>query len=159
MAEQIPEFLRVLEAFNAKGVKWMVVGGYAVNFYGYSRTTGDIDLYIKDSTENRRHLVDALESLGYGRFDALLTLPILAGFCEIMMDDGIYADLMTQIPGIDPGEFDIDLEKCEKTKISGVEVRYISYKQLIENKKATGRPKDTQDIQALEEIRNTRGNG
>lgn len=153
MSEEIPEFLRVLDAFSKEGVKYMVVGGYAVNHYGYSRTTGDIDLYLKDSRENRSKLIDALEKLGYGRFDVLLTTPILAGYCEIMMDDGMYMDLMTTIPGIDPEKFDEDFLKCEAAEVQGIKVFYIGYEQLIQNKVATGRNKDLLDIEFLKTIR------
>ena len=38
--------------------------------------------------------------MGYGQFDMLLEIPIIAGYCEIMMDAGMYADLMPDIPGL-----------------------------------------------------------
>ena len=153
MSNEIPEFLRVLDALNQQGVDYMVVGGYAVNYYGHSRTTGDVDVYLKDSVENRKKLIAAFEKLGYGTFDALDTVPILAGFCEIMMDDGMYMDLMTRIPGIEPDKFDEDLAMCEISEVMGVAVPYIGLQQLLANKQSTGRPKDLLDIEALKSIR------
>jgi hypothetical protein len=95
------EILQFFAALNQAEVLYMVVGGYAVNHYGYSRTTSDIDIYLEDNVINRKKLIIALEQMGYGRMDELLRIPILPGYCEILMDSGIYIDLMTQIKGLD----------------------------------------------------------
>jgi hypothetical protein len=128
------------------------VGGFATNKYGYHRATGDIDFYIKDSLENRKNLINALDEMGYGRFEELLTLPIIAGHCEIIMDSGMYADLMTEIPGLPKDEFDKQYEMALKEEINGISIRFIHYNHLIQNKKATGRQKDLLDVQELEKI-------
>ena len=90
--------------------------------------------------------------MGYGRFDELLTTQIVAGYCELMMDSGMYADLMTEIPGLAKQEFDIQYEMAFKEEINGVTVRFIHYNHLVQNKIATGRPKDLLDVQELEKI-------
>jgi hypothetical protein len=146
------ELLKLLSLFVKNGVHYLIIGGFAANKYGYHRTTGDIDFYIKDSAENRLNLVNALEQAGYGRFDELLTTQIVAGYCEIMMDNGMYADLMTTIPGLEQKDFDEHYKMATKEEISGVPVLFINYLHLIQNKKATGRPKDLLDIQELEKI-------
>ncbi|MFN9977775.1 MAG: hypothetical protein ACK58T_48495, partial [Phycisphaerae bacterium] len=63
------ELLRLLNEFNRNGVRYTTVGGFAVNHYGYSRTTADVDMYLEDTEENRKKSIDALEQLGYGRMD------------------------------------------------------------------------------------------
>ena len=146
------DFLKLIDAFEKNHVQYLIVGGFAINRYGYHRATGDVDFYIKDSIENRRHLMSALEGIGYGRFDELLTAPIIAGYCEIMMDSGMYADLMTEIPGLNKEEFDQKFEMGLKENINGITLRSIHYNHLIRNKIATGRPKDLQDVQELEKI-------
>ncbi|CAD5255399.1 MULTISPECIES: hypothetical protein [unclassified Imperialibacter] len=153
MTNELPEFLKVIDSLNNHQVLYMVIGGFAVNYYGHSRVTGDINLYLKDSLENRQNLINAIESLGYGRFESLLSVPMIAGYCEIMMDDGMYVDLMTQIPGIDPLAFDADREQCEKAIIQGVPVFYIGFRQLLKNKESTGRNKDLLDLEELRKIR------
>jgi hypothetical protein len=97
----VEEMLLLLKSFEASQVLYLIIGGFAVNRYGYGRATGDIDIYLKDTPENRANLIQALAQMGYGQFDMLMRVPIIAGYCEIMMDDGIYADLMTEIPGLD----------------------------------------------------------
>jgi len=148
-ADEVMQFFGALHRF---GVQYLVVGGFAVNRYGYKRTTGDIDIYLKDSAANRRKLIDALDSLGYGRFEELMTAPIMAGYCEVMLDNGIYADLMTEIPGLHQEHFDDYLAKATIDSIGEYVIYYINYHHLIQNKAATGRTKDKQDIAALRDI-------
>lgn len=146
------EFIRLARLLNEQGVQFMVIGGFAVNHYGYSRNTSDIDVYIKDSEENRKALVEALDLMGYGRMDALMKVPILAGYCEIMMDDGFYVDLMTKIPGLNPDDYDEQFERRKINIVDGVQIPYINFIDLIANKKATGRPKDIEDCNQLEKL-------
>jgi Nucleotidyl transferase of unknown function (DUF2204) len=151
--QQRAEVLNLLDVFNTIGLRFLVVGGYAVNHYGYSRTTADIDIYLQDTVENRRRIIEALDKLEYGRFEELLRVPILAGYCEIMMDDGMYVDLMTVIPGLDPNDFDEQYKRRTETEVDGVMITFISYPDLLINKEKTGRPKDRDDYDQLSKVR------
>lgn len=53
----------VIIALNKAEVKYIVVGGYAVNFHGYHRGTGDIDLWIEPTNENKNKITNALKLL------------------------------------------------------------------------------------------------
>ena len=128
------------------------MGGYAVNHYGYNRTTSDIDIFVKDSLENRKAMIEALEKLGYGRMEELLRVPLLAGYCEIMMDDGMYIDLMADIPGLDSIDFDAQFDRKTLTEVDGILIPFISFKDLLINKKKTGRTKDKDDFEQLSKI-------
>ena len=147
------EVLAFLQAFNNLQVKYLVVGGYAVNHYGYNRTTSDIDIYVKDSLENRKAMIEALEKLGYGRMEELLKVPLLAGYCEIMMVDGMYIDLMADIPGLDSIDFDIQFDRKTLTEVDGILIPFISFQDLLINKKKTGRTKDKDDFEQLSKIK------
>jgi hypothetical protein len=85
-----------------------------------------------------------------GEFDELLTTQIVAGYCEILMDCGMYADLMTEIPGLSKEEFDKQYELAVKDEVNSVPIRFIHYNHLIQNKKATGLPNDSFNVQELE---------
>lgn len=111
---------------------------------------GDVDFYLEDTLANRMNLINALEDMGYGRFNELLRLPILAGYCEIMMDNGVYADLMTEIPGLDKHDFSSQYSKAQIEVVNNVPIRFLHYTDLIRNKKATGRSKDLLDIEELQ---------
>jgi predicted nucleotidyltransferase len=147
------EVLAFLQAFNNLQVKYLVVGGYAVNHYGYNRTTSDIDLYVKDSLENRKAMIEALEKMGYGRMEELLRVPLLAGYCEIMMDDGMYIDLMSDIPGLDSSDFDAQFDRKTLTNVDGILIPFIGFPDLLINKENTGRTKDKDDFEQLSKIR------
>lgn len=143
------ELLALFQAFASHSVHYLIIGGFAVNRYGYHRTTGDIDFYIKDTPENRKSLVNALAAMNYGYMEPLLTMPIITGYCEVMMDSGMYADIMTDIPGLDQSSFDEYLGQATVDSIEGVPVYFLHVNHLIENKKATARPKDLIDVQML----------
>jgi len=147
-------FLSLISAFEKAGVLYLVVGGFAVNHHGYNRTTGDLDLYLKDTPENRKNIIIALEEMGYGYLEPIMRMPFIAGYSEIMMDDGMYADLMSSLPGLLPEDFDEHFKMASIAIIEEVSVRFLHYNLLIENKKATGRPKDLLDVAALEAIYN-----
>ncbi|MCZ4243665.1 hypothetical protein [Pedobacter punctiformis] len=147
-----PEMLLLLETFEQFDVHYLIVGGFAVNRYGYNRTTGDLDIYLKDTKENRQNLINAIDKMGYGRYDMLLDVPIIAGYCEVLMDDGMYADLMTDIPGLKKEKFNEYFKMATVDEINGIKVRFLHYNHLLENKKATNRPKDQLDVLELERI-------
>lgn len=90
--------------------------------------------------------------MGYGRLDMLMNVPIIAGYCEIMMDEGIYADLMTDVPALDEAPFDYYYNMTTIDQIEDYEIRYLHYNHLLENKLATGRAKDILDVQELKRI-------
>lgn len=41
-----PDFKEFLRLLNEHKARYLVLGGYAVNYHGYSRTTGDLDIWI-----------------------------------------------------------------------------------------------------------------
>ena len=58
-------FNETISAFNAAEVDYLVVGGYAVNFHGYERSTGDLDIWVKSTEINKNKICTALIKLGY----------------------------------------------------------------------------------------------
>lgn len=149
------EMLQLLSVFQKHSVDYLIVGGFAVNRYGYNRTTGDLDIYLRDTKQNRKNLIEAIDEMGYGRYDMLLDMPIIAGYCEIMMDDGMYADLMTDIPGLEKENYDEYLNMATVDVVQGFEIKFLHYNHLLENKKATNRPKDRLDVEELKRINKT----
>lgn len=147
------ELLEVFKAFENHKVRYMVVGGFATNFYGYARATGDIDFWLEDSPQNRKKLIEALEAMGYGRVEALNTVPMFAGYCEILLDNGMYADLMESILGFEKGDFSDCYEKAVIAEIMGIKVRFLHYNHLLQSKESSNRLKDKLDVEELKKIR------
>ena len=63
------DFREFIGLLNEKGVKYLVVGGYAVAYHGYPRYTKDIDLWIWLDRENADKIVDALKEFGFASLD------------------------------------------------------------------------------------------
>lgn len=146
------EFLKLISVFNQFQVKYIVVGGLSTNFHGYKRATGDIDFWIEDNFQNRKNLIEALDFLEYGRFEEFLTIPFIAGFCEIMLDNGIYADLMNSILGFEKEDFEACFQKAILADLDGVAVRFLHYNHLIRSKENSHRLKDRLDVEELRKI-------
>jgi hypothetical protein len=127
----------------------MVIGGIAVNYYGYKRNTGDLDIWIEDTLENRKCLIDVFDTLGYGRFEQLQTIEFVPGFCEIVMDSGIYIDILTYIHGFSAEEFSACYTNSAIEHFNQIPVRFIGLDQLKESKRQSKRQKDINDFDEL----------
>lgn len=144
--------LCLLTELNKNEVEYIVVGGYAVNFYGYRRTTGDIDLWIKpDNSVNKEKLINALRNLKVDE-EALTYLYRLDFTTPVVFMDGeepFKIDFMTYISGI---EFNEAWEQKTNAVLDSIAVPFINIKHLILTKLSTGRAKDKIDIEELQRI-------
>lgn len=61
-----PNFLDLLKCLNSAEVKYLVIGGYAVNFHGFHRNTMDFDVWIECSSENAERISKAMIAFGFG---------------------------------------------------------------------------------------------
>jgi hypothetical protein len=149
MNSQIVEIWKYLAANN---VKYLTIGGFAVNMYGYGRNTGDIDIFIEDSIENRVNLREALKQAGIGDFENLNTMQFVPGWTDITLNFNLRLDIMTSVKGLENNSFEQLLEKAYITEISYIPVYFLDYENLIIAKKAANRPKDLLDIEELEKL-------
>ena len=65
------EVVHFWKALEEEKVRYVMVGGYATNLHGYQRYTGDMDIWIEDSIENRKALRYAFKKYGMGDFDMI----------------------------------------------------------------------------------------
>jgi predicted nucleotidyltransferase len=141
------EFIGLL---NEHKVKFLVIGGYAVNFHGYPRYTKDMDFWIWLDTVNIHNLMKALNDFGFGS----------VGLTEA---DFRHPKNIIQL-GYEPLRIDIlmELEKCDfeecyqrKTQISfdDVNVDFLNIDDLITVKKQAGRLQDLADAENLEKLK------
>lgn len=82
------EFLKFWSALNEQAVKYIMVGGIAINLNGYQRTTDDIDVWFEDSIENRNKLRIAFRNYGMGDFFMLETMQIVPGWTSFNLNNG-----------------------------------------------------------------------
>ena len=146
MNEQI---IAIWDSFFQNKVKYITIGGFAVNIYGYNRNTGDIDIYLEDTIENRINLRTALKSVNLGDFESIETMQFIPGWTEFTLNYGLRLDIMTVVKGLEDKSFNSLLENATVVKIGETPVFFIDYDNLIIAKKASNRPKDILDIEEL----------
>lgn len=148
-------FLDLWQSLNKRGVRYIMVGGFAVNLHGFHRYTGDVDLYIDDTLENRKRLREVFVDLDLGDFESLETMQFIPGWTDFQLNNGIRLDFMTSLTGVD-----ISFSECFKlapiAEIEGIMVPFLHINQLLENKRAVFGPKDQIDIIELEKIKEER---
>lgn len=142
------DYRDILLALVKQHARFLVVGAHAMAAHGYPRATVDIDLWIEPSPENAEHVWQALAEFG-APLEAL----------DVTRDDFVRPDVVVQL-GLPPNRVDIltgvsglGFEPAWRNRIDavvdGVHVPVLSMRDLIENKRATGRDKDRVDIKGL----------
>lgn len=150
------DLINFWKSLNQYGVKYIMVGGFAVNLHGFTRTTNDIDLWLQEEINNRKSLGKALEQFGYGElsFEELNFVP---GWTDFYIGSGIRLDILTTMIGLENTTFEEALSSASIAQIQNVKVPFLHINQLIKNKKAANRPKDIIDVIELEKIIKIRG--
>jgi len=144
------EFWRML---NKCKVRYIMVGGFAVNMNGYIGATKDSDIWLEDSAENRKNFRKAYAELGYGDFPAFETMDFAPGWTQFYIADGIILDIMTSMKGLEDKSFTECMERARIADLEGIRVPLLHINELLTNKKAVGRPKDQLDVLELEKIK------
>jgi uncharacterized protein (DUF1330 family) len=129
----------VLDALKRAGARYLVVGGVAVVLHGHLRTTADLDLVIQLERNNILRAMDALASLGYRP-----RAPVRASERFPAME----VDLLAS----EPFDFEQVHARALRTPLERTEAVIVSLQDLIALKRKTGRPRDLEDIEALEAL-------
>lgn len=141
------DFTDILSAFIEERVEFLVVGGYAMAFHGYVRATGDIDLWIRSTPENAERVWKALNTFGAPLFDLTKEDLQTPGMVFQMGLPPSRIDIITEIDGV---EFEEAWKKRNTIEYKESLIPLIDKHLLLVNKKATGRPKDLNDVLWLE---------
>jgi hypothetical protein len=137
------DFKEFLKLLASNRVEYLLIGGYAVGYYGYPRPTGDMDIWIAISPHNARRVVIALREFGF-------TAPndkFLEENSVVRMGvPPVRLEILTTIDGV-------SFPECYAARntvvIDEVEVNLIDLHHLRLNKKASGRLKDLSDLENL----------
>jgi len=143
---------RVCSRLNAQRAKYLVVGATAMQLWGTTRATRDIDILIEPTAANARRVLRALASLGFGLAAEHLAEDV-AKRAVTMIGDTPNVDILTRAGNLKWAEARRGATTFE---VEGVAVPTVSIEDLIESKR-TGRLQDSADIEVLEEIRRLRG--
>ncbi len=147
------DILSLWKSLQSNEVRYIMIGGFATNLHGYSRATGDIDLWIDDTLTNRKNLRKALLEQGSGDYDVIETMQFIPGWTDFQLNFGFKLDVMTAVKGLENIGFEECFQYAVITEIENTQVRFLHLNHLITCKKATGRLKDLLDVEELEKIR------
>jgi hypothetical protein len=137
------EFLRLL---NDAGVEYLLIGGYAVAYHGYPRTTADMDVWVAISPENATRLVDVFRQFGMLDPNVTPELFLQPGKIIRMGVPPMRIEVLTEIDGV---SFARCFAAREVITLDGQKVNLISLAHLRKNKEASGRHKDLDDLEHL----------
>lgn len=143
------DFRDFIAALNHNQVRYILVGGYSVILHGYSRTTGDMDLWVERTKDNYLKIKDAFEEFGMPVFDMteenFLHHPNWDVFTFGIPPVAI--DLMIGLEGFNFQEI---FDRSVIFKDDELNIRVIHKNDLIAAKKKAGRSKDLDDLENLE---------
>jgi hypothetical protein len=145
---------RVCASLNAARAGYVLVGASAMQLWGTTRATIDIDILIEPRVENARRVLRALAKLGFGFAGEHLAEEVARRPVTII--GGIpNVDILTRA-------WNVRWEEARATAVTfeleGVKIPTASIEHLIASKR-TGRLQDAADIEVLEEIRRLRDSG
>ena len=141
------DFKDFITYLNENEVEYIVVGGYAVIIRGYSRSTGDIDIWVNKTADNYIKLQKAMKAFGLPEIAVKKDEFFSENFDVFAFGKPPYAiEIMTAVKGLD---FKNSFENATIEEINDTPTRIIHLQNLIEAKKAAGRSKDLNDIENL----------
>lgn len=143
--------IEILDTMLKHEVEFMLIGGYAVIIHGYRRTTGDMDLWLNPTNENKLKLHAALKGIGFNKddLDYFLTLDFTKHLVFSFGAEPQKIDFITRINNVEFAE-------ANKHKIThnfeGLPIPVIQLNDLVLSKINTGRTQDKADIEELQKI-------
>lgn len=146
------DFLDLVDAMNAEQVEYVIVGAFALAAHGFPRATGDIDFFVRPSAENAARVVSALEKFGAPLGAAGVTAADFAKPGSIYQIGVVprRVDVITEISGV---SFDEALATRLVRDVDGRQVPFLGRELMIRNKRASARPKDLVDADALANLK------
>jgi hypothetical protein len=143
-----PDFDEFIASLIAHRVEFLIVGAYALAFHGAPRFTGDLDVLVRPTLDNASNLLEAVRALGF---------PV----AELRPDDLVEARRILQM-GVEPVQIHVmsaisgvSWEQAWQDRALGPcgrqQVHFLGRETFVQNKRASARPKDLADIDALEE--------
>ena len=150
----VQDFIKLLAKYD---VRYVIIGGVAVIYYGSLRLTGDIDFLYEPSAENAEKLYSVLKAFWRDSIPGVMSADELVGE-GIVVQFGVppnRIDLLTSIETVTFKEV-WDNRLVDKMLIDGKEypVYFIGLEHLIKNKESVKRNKDIDDLKYLKKLRN-----
>ena len=152
----IPDLKEFIELLNSESVRYLVIGGWAFNRYAEPRFTGDIDFFVSADLESEQRIRRVLTRFGFGDFLPSSNQRLFDKKVIMLGRPPTRIDLITEIDGV---EFEEAWTDRVAGELDDLPIYFISFKFLLQNKKAAGRLKDLANVEDLERISGNPGEG
>lgn len=159
------DYLAIFKRFNDAGIRYLVVGGLAVNLYGVPRMTYDVDVLLDLEDDNINRFVGLMKEWG---FKPKVPVEITEFARKEKREDWIKNKHMKAfnlvnpewaIKEIDviidsPVDYAMGVQHSRTMILQGVPISIVSIDDLIKMKEITERQQDAADIRYLKELKN-----
>jgi len=137
-------------------IDFILIGGYAVIYHGYGRTTGDMDIWLRPDNANRDKLIPVLENLGIEAedIDQIRKTDFSQTIAFHIYEPPRRVDFLTKIVGL---TFQEAASRQVLLPLDDFEVPVLHLDDLIVNKLISGRAKDKADVEELQKIMRLKG--
>lgn len=148
------EYLLFFKCAIKCNLRYLIIGGYAVNYYGYVRNTHDLDIWLAPTNKNRDAFIETLLCMKYSESEVE---PLRSeNFTEHYI--GTIGTVNSSLDFITIVHHNISFNNAEKDKISfsvkkDVVINFVPYNFLIDMKLLARREKDMLDISELNKLR------
>jgi hypothetical protein len=140
------DFKEFLKLLNFHQVEYLLIGGFAVGYYGYPRATNDMDVWVAVNPSNADRLVEALNAFGFAGSGLTAELFLEEKKIIRMGHPPMRIEVLTGISGV---EFTVCYAQRVVDEIDAIPVNIINLEDLKQNKRASGRYKDLSDLEHL----------
>ena len=140
------DFKDLLRSFNVAGVRYLIVGGYAVMVHTEPRYTKDLDVWIEPTESNAEALFAGLDKFGAPTADTVprdFTEPDV--FFQIGVEP-VRIDIMTSVPGL---AFETAWKNRVIVDFGGESAPVLCRQDVLKSKIAAGRRRDHRDVKKL----------
>lgn len=158
------DYLGIFKRFNEEGVRYLVVGGLAMNLLGVPKVTYDIDILVDMEDDNIRALMQLTKKWG---FKPKVPVSVMDFADQSKRDEWIATKNMKAFSLVNAkwalSEIDIIIDtpiayaearkRAKKISVQGVSIPVVSIDDLIKMKQAAGREMDKADVQYLKKVK------
>jgi len=135
-----------LKLLNSKQIEYLLIGGWAVGYYGYPRATGDMDIWVSAKRENAFKLINAFKEFGFDVPELSVELFTKENQITRIGVPPLRIEVLTSISGV---KFEECYPNRNVVSIDNIEINLINLDDLKKNKAAAKRFRDLDDLENI----------
>jgi hypothetical protein len=140
------DFREFIALLNARRVRYLIVGGYAVAYHGYPRATGDLDVFIELSHHNAEAMIEVFGRFGFATAGLDPAFFMDKGEVVRLGQEPLRLEILNDISGV---TFADCYRHRIRARFGSLGINFIDLPHLLQNKLAAGRDKDRLDVKNL----------